>query len=219
MQVPAGLRSWRSTPAGCPPVSQSFSGSVQLRLRRSGRGSSAAAAHLAPAARRTHPAQAASRMQVRNRKHQCPTCALTVCCTEQHTRRTWTPRLDFAVCNWQAPSDAGEKVHETVEQEMHLLNGYLRKLLVRYIGALLTRLPVALNWEPKPACATQITCPMAFLGILYEGCLCLAHSMLLLRNRLSPAPSASVLGTLQGSRPPQRPSCPCWRAWRAPARP
>jgi hypothetical protein len=37
--------------------------------------------------------------------------------------------------------DAGEKVHETVEQEMHLLNGYLRKLVVRYIGALLTRLP------------------------------------------------------------------------------
>ena len=33
--------------------------------------------------------------------------------------------------------DAGEKVHATVEQEMHLLNGYLRKLLVRYIGALL----------------------------------------------------------------------------------
>lgn len=112
---------------------------------------------------------------MRNRKHQCPTCALTVCCTEQHTRRTWTPRLDFAVCNWQAPSDAGEKVHETVEQEMHLLNGYLRKLLVRYIGALLTRLPVALNWEPKPACATQITCPMAFLGILYDSA-CALHT-------------------------------------------
>ncbi len=58
---------------------------------------------------------------------------------------------------------------------MHLLNGYLRKLLVRYIGALLTRLPVALNWEPKPACAPQITCPMAFLGILYDSA-CALHT-------------------------------------------
>ena len=141
MQITAVLRSWRSVSAGCPPVSQSFPGSVQTPLRRSGNASSAAAAHLAPAARRTYPTQATSGHQVRNRKRQCPTCALTVRCPEQHTWRTYIFSSDSAVCKWQASMDAGEKVHETVEQEMHLLNGYLRKLVVRYIGALLTRLP------------------------------------------------------------------------------
>ena len=89
MQIPAVLRSWRSASAGCPPVSQTLPGSAHLALQRSGNASSAAAAHLAPAARRTHPPQATSGHRVRKRKRQCPTCALTVRCPEQHTWRTY----------------------------------------------------------------------------------------------------------------------------------